>query len=324
MSLRMPHLCWVTGFALLLLMMSFFAGCGEQGRPSDPNADTGTASPSVISLSPALTQMLIDMGKRDQIIGVSNDDRAAQLGLPACGTYNRPDIERLLALSPDLVITQPVGDSAPRKLRQLDERGVFSVVDIPHAMSVADVSRSLEQLGQAIGDPEAAAEADDRMQRQLAALSDAVKGLPRPRVLLMLDPSVLGVIGADTTHDELLDIAGGINAAASFETAYLQLSRAQLITRAKPDIILLIQPNGPPLAESGDPRLRGFSDLPMPDTNARQIQLINHPQGLLPSTTIAMVARDIAQAIHPESREAIGLAFDQAAVRPSSPSEVAP
>lgn len=321
---RTPHLCWLTGLAPLLLIVSFLAGCGEQGKPAGRDGATGTASPTIVSLSPALTQMLIDMGKGDQLIGVSNDDRAAELGLPACGTYNRPDIERLLALSPGLVITQPVGDATPAKLRQLDARGVFSVVDIPHAMSVADVSRSLEQLGQGIGDPEAAAAADGRMQRQLAALADAVKGLPRPRVLLLLDPSVLGVIGPGTTHDELLHIAGGINAAASFQTPYLQLSRAQLVTQAKPDIILLIQPNGPPLDHSGDPRLRGLTDLPMPDGNAQQIHLISHPQGLLPSTTVAEIARDIARAIHPESHEAIGLAYDQAAAGQTLPSEATP
>lgn len=301
--------CW------LLLMLAHLSGCDQTA--SDSNAETpGTqpASPTIVSLSPAATQMLIDMGRRDHLIAVSQDD-AEDLGLPTCGSYNRPDIEKLLALAPDLVVTQPDGAGPAAKLQKLADAGVFKLAVLPHARSVDDVSKSLTDpdwgLGAVVGYADAAASAERVMRQQLDAVAAVVSDRQRPRVLLVLNPSTLGVIGPNTTHDEMLRLAGGINAAASFESSYLQISREQVQTIARPDVILLIQANGQTV-EQNDAWLRMFDGLSVPAVNDRRFVVIAHPQASLPATSIPAVVAEIAAAIHPEDAHAIQRAYELA------------
>ncbi|MEM9021355.1 MAG: ABC transporter substrate-binding protein [Planctomycetota bacterium] len=299
--------------ASLLVLIQSLAGCGESGG-SESERKSERASPTVVSLSPAATQMLIDMGKRDHLIAVSRDD-ADGLGLPTCGTYNLPDYDRILALSPDIVITQPHKDGPAPKLQRLADDGVFRLCVLPHARSVDDVSEALTHdewgLGVVMGDAAAATAAERKMRQQLDAVAAVVSDRGRPRVLLLLNPGTLGVIGPNTTHDELLHLAGGVNAATPFESSYLQLSREQVQTIAKPDLVLLIQPNGQPLAQNDD-WLEMFDGLTVPAVTNRRFVVITHPQASLPATSIPAVVTEMAAAIHPEDEASIRRAYELA------------
>ena len=127
---RSPATRPTRGFALLLTLLALLAGCdgwAPQSTATDGEDELQSpdqpASPTIISLTPAVTQMLIDMGKRDHIVGVSKDDDPS-LGLPVCGSFNQPVIAQIRKLEPDLVITETAsGDSSgvPQRLRSLSE-----------------------------------------------------------------------------------------------------------------------------------------------------------------------------------------------------------
>jgi len=306
---------FATQSCCLLVALLFLTGCDQAGGGGGTAGTNGEpASPTIVSLSPAATQMLIDMGKGNHLLAVSKDDSSV-LGLPTCGTYNRPDIEQLLALAPDLVITQPDGGEPSPKLQKLADAGVFKLAVLPHARSVADVSQSLIDadwgLGAVVADPQAASAAERKMRQQLDSVAAVVSDRDRPRVLLVLNPSTLGVIGPKTTHDEILQLAGGTNAAESFGSSYLQLSREQVQTIARPDVILLIQPNGQSVTES-DAWLRSFEGLTVPAVTQRRFVVIRHPQASLPASSIPAVVAEIAAAIHPQDAQAIQRAYELA------------
>lgn len=312
------------GRNLLTLLMCVVLGCllgcdpTTGGRPGGAGgAAERSDGPRIVSLTPAITRMLIDMGKRDQIVGVSKEDDAS-LGLPVCGSYNNPVIARIVELEPDVVLTEaPMGKVAhvPPLLRTLADEGVFELKVIAHSQSIAAVERALVDaevgLGAAVGDPEAAERARRLMALRIELVQSAIKDAKPPRVLMLINPTTLGAIGTGVTHDELLRLAGGTNALAHLNTGYLTLDRAQLQQTIRPDVVLILEPNGVELSD-GDARLRAMEGLSIPAVINQRFSVIRHPQAMLPSTALPEVLVEIATVLHPDRAAAIREAYDTA------------
>lgn len=311
----------------LLAFALCLAACGLTGcdlntdGPSDGSSATpGEADgPTIVSLSPAITRMLIDMGKRDQIVGVAENDDTS-LDLPVCGTFTKPNVARIVKLQPDLVLTEsPTGNlsgvDGPLKLAA--DKGVFELKVIPHSNSIADVQRTLIDtkvgIGAAVGDPKAAERARELMALRIELVGSVLKDAERPRVLMLINPSNLGAIGTGVTHDELLRLAGGTNALAHVKSGYVTLDRAKLQQTVRPDVVLILEPGGSELSD-GDPRLRAFEGLSIPVVMSRRFAVIQHPQSMLPSTALPAVMLEIALVLHPDKAVEIREAYDTAAL----------
>lgn len=316
----MRRSAWNHVFALLAMCLFLFAqpGCDVQPGSSSGTPNSSAASgPRVVSLTPAITQMLIDMGKQENLVGVSQEDDAS-LGLPVCGSYNNPVVARIVELKPDVVLTEsPTGTTgdAPALLKALADEGVFALKVIPHSRSIADVHRALIDpvvgLGAAVGDQAAAERARKLMQLRIDLVSAVVKDAGRPRVLMLINPTTLGAIGTGVTHDELLRLAGGSNALAHLNTGYLTLDRAQLERTIRPDVVLILEPGGSELVD-GDVRLRPLEGLTIPAVMNRRFAVIRHPQAMLPSTALPEIMLEIALVLHPGKAVAIQEAYDTA------------
>lgn len=304
---------------LLACLLIALVGCDELSSDGGfSGGGTGGSlsadGPRIVSLTPALTQMLIDMDKRGQIVGVSREDDAS-LGLPVCGSYNDPVIAQILELEPDLVVTESSAADrrdVPPVLLSLSDQGVFDLAVIPYSRSIAHVERALTDaeagLGKAVGDQAAADRARRLMQTRMELVAASVQGAERPRVLMLINPSTLGAIGSGVTHDELLELAGGVNAAASYETGYLTLTRSQVQQTVRPDVVLILEPGGTALVDD-DPRVRALEGLAVPAVTDGRIVVIRHRQAMLPSTALPAVLVEMASAIHPDRAEAIGKAY---------------
>lgn len=321
---RRPTLAWpILAIALCcVLPVLILGGCDElnsknpSGTGQDPDAPKATG-PTIVCLSPALTQMLIDMGKRDLIVGVSSTDSQA-MGLPDCGTYTDPLVANILEIEPQMVLTEsPFEDGAgvAPLLKSYAEQGIFKLGVVTHSRSIADVERALTDtsngLGKLVGDAEAAERARRLMSARLELVQASVKDAKPPRVLMLIEPSTLGALGPGATHDEMLRLAGGVNAIAGFNSDYLKLTRAQLQAEVRPDVILIFEPSGRSITEN-DSRLRALEGLNVPAVVKRRVVVIDHPQSMLPSTTLPAVVAQMAKAIHPERSAAIDKAYAMA------------
>ena len=303
---------WLTLVVILLLC----TGC-DRATPSPQQEEDAAPWPEaerIISLTPAITQMLIDMGKRDMIVGVSRDDDKA-LGLPVCGTFSDPLTARILSLKPDLVLTETVtGDAqqAPELLQDYALRDTFRLGVLPHSLSIADVEQSLiaprKSLGRYVGDFDAAEQARQLFTTRLQRIADAVVDQRKRRVLMLMHPETLGAIGTGVTHAELLELAGAINAASQYDTGYLTLTRSQILQVVRPDVILIFEPGGQPLTDS-DPRVDALKDLDIPAIKQQRVFVIDHSQAMLPSTALPEVLAQMARCIHPDQTKAINRAL---------------
>jgi iron complex transport system substrate-binding protein len=252
---------------------------------------------------PSLTEMLYAIGAGPQVVAVSSYDAFPPevKALPRVGALLDPDVERILALRPDLVLTYGSQISLEAQL----SRAGIRMFGYRHA-GVAGILQSLRELGAATGH---AAEGD-RTARELEAQLDGVRArvraYPPPRTLLVFgrQPQALQQMyvsgGVGFLHD-LLEISGGVNVFADVERESVQPSLETLLTRA-PGVILEVRADNPRTAGQMAAERRTWAPLAsIPAVRNGRIHFLTADYFVVPGPRVAIAAEAIARTLHPEA-----------------------
>ena len=283
----MTRLAFVLAFAIA-------GSAAAQPRPA--------AASRIVSLVPALTEMLFAIGAGPKIVGVSSfDDFPADVkSLPRVGALLDPDMERILALRPDLVIIYGSQTDLQRQLEQARIR----TYSYRHA-GLAGVLDTIRDLGITVGNTTQA----DRLARDVQARLDAIKtrvaGRRPTRTLLVFerDPgSLRGLFvsgGVGFLHDMLV-IAGGTNVFGDVKRESVQPSMETILARA-PETILEIRPTG--VAAGDVPKERRVWDTlsSVPAVKNGRVQILTGEYLVVPGPRVVEATEAIARALHPEA-----------------------
>ncbi|MBB3232645.1 cobalamin-binding protein [Halomonas stenophila] len=123
----------------------------------------------IVALSPGVTELLFAAGAGERLVGAVSfsDHPPAAAALPRVGSYDRLDLEALLALAPDLVVAW-AGGNPREQIERLPGLG------LPVFFSDADdfdaIATSLERLGVLAGSAAAGHAAATRLRREVAEL----------------------------------------------------------------------------------------------------------------------------------------------------------
>lgn len=188
----------------------------------------------IISLAPSVTEMLFAIGVGDRVIGVTSwcDYPEAAEKIERIGDTLHPDLERIIALKPDLVVITTSSQLETLSL-QLDRLSIPVFVVDPK--TVRGVAYSIRILGRVTGSDKAADVAAE-MERRISAV-EANRG-PGPRVLFVLQDAPLITAGRNTFINDLITLAGGISISGDETADYPQFSRETVIARAPEAIIV--------------------------------------------------------------------------------------
>lgn len=257
----------------------------------------------IVSLIPALTETLFAVGAGAQVVGVSSyDDFPAEAkALSRVGALLDPDVERILSLRPDLVITYGSQIDLEKQLARAGIR-VFSYRN----GGIATILRTLRDVGRITGH---AAEGDRQakeIEARLNAIRAKVASRPRPRTLLVFErqPRTLQqmyVTGGQGFLNELLEIAGGANVFGDVGRESIQPSHEVLLVRA-PEVIVELRATGLFAAGEEKEEKAAWSTLPsIPAVRNGRIHILNGDYLVVPGPRIAAAAETIARAIHPDA-----------------------
>jgi ABC-type Fe3+-hydroxamate transport system substrate-binding protein len=194
--------------------------------------------PRVVSLVPSLTEALVWLGLAHHLVGVSDwcvHPAEVVATLPKVGGTKTPDLPRILALAPDLVIANQE-ENRRRDVERLESAGIPVWVTYPRSVreGVA-LLRELARLGAASG---ARAE---RVEAVEAALAQAVAARPA-RLVPVFCPiwkAPWMSVGRDTYANDLLALCGGANVFAGREERRYPIVTLEQIVAAAPEVILL-------------------------------------------------------------------------------------
>ncbi|MDL2232910.1 ABC transporter substrate-binding protein [Ruminococcaceae bacterium OttesenSCG-928-L11] len=180
----------------------------------------------VISLSPALTEKLFDLGLEDALVGVSDncDYPAAAEGLPRCGTVLLPKLDAIKDLKPHLVLTQTdLDEETLIALQQMD----VDVVAIPTASSVAEWKKSYVSLARLLEGEYSGGDMGERFAQNIQDRLDYLEGYLVPyaqengvKPALYLRLLDFNVATGDTLENELMAVIG-LDNIASEQTGWL-------------------------------------------------------------------------------------------------------
>jgi iron complex transport system substrate-binding protein len=164
----------------------------------------------IVSLAPHATEMLFAIGAGERIVGTVSfsDYPDAAKKIPRIGNDKSIDVERILALSPDLVVAWSSGN-AEKQIEKLRDLGVPVYVTEPRA--ILDVATALDKLGALCGTAAQAEAAADALRRRLRDL-EATYAQRRPvRVFYQVWDRPLMTINGRQVISDAMRICGAIN-----------------------------------------------------------------------------------------------------------------
>jgi iron complex transport system substrate-binding protein len=232
----------------VLAALALAAGCGARATAPAPGTravvdDLGrtvAVAPRparIVSLAPNLTEILFAVGAGDRVVADTSycDYPPEAASRPHVGDTQRPDLERLIALEPDLVIVSTASQLQALSDR-LDALGIPTYVSNPRDLD--SVIASVERIGEVVGEADAGRRLAASLRDRAAAVTAAVSGRPSPKVFFVVGNPPLITTGHGTFVDDLIRRAGGASISADQATEWPQFSAETVIARA-PDVIVL-------------------------------------------------------------------------------------
>lgn len=258
----------------------------------------------IVSLVPAVTEMLFAVGAGPQVAGVSSFDTepAAVRSLPRVGGLLDPDLERILALKPDLAILYRTQTDL---IGQLERAGV-ACYRYEHA-GLADILETMRAIGSRTGHAAEARLTIDALQARLDAIAQRVAGRPPPRTLVVFSRDRLALrnvfaSGGTGFVSDMLAAAGGVNVFADVDRQSVQATSELVLARA-PDVILELRGEFGTIAPGDiDRERRVWAALSsVPAVRHGRVYILVDSSVVVPGPRVADGVEQIARALHPEA-----------------------
>lgn len=190
----------------------------------------------VISMAPHVTELLFAAGGGARIVGAMNhsDYPAAARGIPPIGSNSQLDIERVIALKPDLLVVWQSGNTA-RQIAQLQGLGIPVFYSEPRKLD--EVATSLLRLGQLLGTEPVAREAAGAYSAKLAALRTRYAQRSPVTVFYQAWDSPLYTLNGDQIASDAIRACGGRNIFAGLKTVAPQVG-VEAVVQQDPEAIV--------------------------------------------------------------------------------------
>lgn len=190
----------------------------------------------VISMAPHVTELLFAAGGGARIIGAMNysDYPAEARTIPLIGSDSQIDLERVIALKPDLLIVWQSGNTA-RQIAQLASLGIPVFHSEPHSFET--VESSLLRFGRVLGTEPAAAAAAAQFRAKVDGLRTRYAGRPPVTVFYQAWDSPLFTLNGEQIASDAIRLCGGRNIFAELKTIAPQVS-VEAVVQADPEAIV--------------------------------------------------------------------------------------
>ncbi|MDE2982538.1 MAG: helical backbone metal receptor [Gemmatimonadota bacterium] len=237
-------------FLVLPAVLPLLASCApvDGAKPSGLAVadDTGrTVSLSVpaervFSVVPSLTESVTALD-RSVLVARTRFDLAPELAhLPSLGDAIRPNLEALVRLEPDLVISW----DDPDQRTFADQIGALGIpVYRANVQTIADVRSHLRRLGVLLDRGERAEAMVDSLDQALARVAAAVQGRDRVAVYYSVWHDPPQTTGPGTFIDEVIEYAGGRNVFGDASNAWPLVSLEAILQR-NPDALVIARHTG--------------------------------------------------------------------------------
>jgi iron complex transport system substrate-binding protein len=258
----------------------------------------------IISLSPNVTEILFALGLGDKIVGVTRfcsypPEVKEKMKV---GGYLDPNYEAIVSLKPDVVVLLSGFESIKNSLSELGIK--YLEVD---NKTVAEIMESIDYLGKQFSVEQQAKAILAEMRSKIERIKQKTSHSDRPKVLIVVERTPgtgtiedVYVAGKNTFYDELINMAGGINAFEDEKIAYPIVS-AEGIIHLNPEFIIDLIPQLQQTGVSTTTLEKDWASLPQIDAvENNQVHILSQDYAVIPGPRFILFLEDLTRMIHPE------------------------
>lgn len=275
------------------LLVLAIAGCS--GKPAE-NGSAPAAPERIVVMAPAAAEMLAALGAADQIVGVGDFVSEPSLAaLPRVGAYDAPNVEQVLSMGANLLITtsSEAGAAAHQRLESLGVR-VLAL----DTSTYDGVFEALDEVGLALGRQDDARALARRIRDELDSIRRRAAELTARRVLFVVGRDPLYVAGPGSHIDQMIAMVGGKNVAGDALSPYPRVSMEAILERM-PEVIIDASDN-----RAGAPHGRAAGDWGqwafLPAVRDGRVWLIDPRQLVIPGIRLPEMTLLMGRLVHPE------------------------
>lgn len=259
----------------------------DEGR----TVQLATPARRIVSLAPHLTELLFAAGAGERLVGTVewSDHPEAARRVPRIGNFSSLDLERIVALQPDLVVAWGSGNPAGQ-VKRLEALGIRVFRSEPRRS--AGIADNLRRLGRLAGTGSVADARAETFEREVAALRARYAGKPVLRVFYQIWHEPLMTVSDRHLIGEALQLCGARNVFGEL-TVLAPTVAAEAVIAADPDVIV---------SGSGDPEgrssLQAWRRVPtLRATRAGHLMSVDPDRLHRASDRFAAGARELCEAL---------------------------
>ena len=223
---------------LALLALCFTCAQAAVSVVDDSGKRVVLARPAqrVISMAPHVTELVFAAGGGARIVGAMNysDYPFEARMIPLIGSDSQIELERVIALRPDLLIVWQSGNTA-RQIAQLASLGIPVFHSEPRKLET--VATSLERFGRLLGTEKIAVPAAARLRAKVGSLRSRYGRRPPVSVFYQAWDNPLYTLNGEQIASDAIRLCGGRNIFADLKTIAPQVSVESVVQR-DPEVIL--------------------------------------------------------------------------------------
>ncbi len=279
---------------LVFAWVSLPAGARMVTDQTGRQVDVPERPKRLVSLAPSITETLYALGLGDRLVGDTDycEYPPEARDIPHVGSILNPNLERIVALRPDLVLGSPEANRIETADR-LGRLGIPLYGVTAHTMD--ETLFSIEDLGRVLNREAEARRLVEQLRQRIAAVEHRVAGRRPPKVLFVVWYRPLTTAGRRTFVDDVIRRAGGVSITDDLPGEWPRMSLEEALRR-NPDVILF------PRSESFAPDLDEFQRLPgwrdLRAVRDRRLYFVSDTI-IRPSPRLVNALEEVAGILHP-------------------------
>lgn len=253
------------------------------------------AKERIVSLSPSLTEIVYALQKGDELVGVSEYSlfpKEAQ-NLPVVGGYSNPNLEKIIAHQPTLVVGQDFNLETLEKLNKFNIKTLMLKLQ-----TIEDIKSSISSL---------AKELNSNPNAILQTIDDALKNAPKakiPHAVIIVYGlhedlrSGIYIAGNEIFFDDIITACGNTNAYTTNQTNQPVLSYENVIALNPEQIIILHSKASNPHVNE-EKALQAWYALPTNASTNKRITVVDESYLHIPSHRVALTIEKLCKEMNP-------------------------
>lgn len=288
--------------------MVLTSACGNRTSPASSSENIKTVTDEagrrvqlparidrIVSLAPNLTEIVYAVGAGQRLVGDTEycDFPPEAKNVAKIGDTLHPSIERIIALKPQIVLVS-TASQLEAFAKQLDEQKIAVYVTNPRSLN--EVFRSIETLGDLLGEHDRALTLAADLRKRTEAVATAMKQVKPLKVFYQVSDQPLYTIGREAYLTDLVQRAGGLSVTAEVPGAFPRYSDEAALA-AKPEAIIL--PTGGSMGSANSTAAPPLRNSPAVQSN--RVYQVNEDHLSRPGPRLVDGLEEIARVLHPEA-----------------------